>query len=638
VTRREFTVANEYIYNRRSPVRWIISHILRYPPLPVGMLLGGICTSSLYSLGAVLIGQAFDLVAAPGTTPAQLWGLALLILAARFGVGVVDLARIASVETLAQRLERDTREELYISLLGKSQAFHNRQQVGDIMARATNDVQQINLMISPGAALIADSSLFTLAPLIGIASIRLELLLVPMLFLVVFVFALRGYSRALNPISGALRQQFGTMNARLAEAISGIEVVKGYAQETQERTLFAANARRYRELFVQEGKIRARYLPLLLIGIAFGIAFAHALLLFQAGQLTIGQVVAFMTLFSVLRFPTFISLFTFALVQMGLAGAARILELIKAETELDENAGGHAAPIKGAIRFENVSFGYHDDRRPTTDDRRPTTDHSDGNGAAANDDQLLTSDPRSPIPDPRSLSVILKNISFVARPGETIAIVGQTGSGKSTLTKLVNRTYDVAAGRVLVDGVDVRQWSMESLRSQISTIEQDIFLFSRTIAENIAFGAAGQATQEQIEQAAREAQAHEFISSFPNGYDTMVGERGVTLSGGQRQRIAIARAFLTDPRILVLDDSTSAIDSATEDQIQRAMRHILSGRTTLLITHRISQIRWADRILVLRRGELVAQGTHEELLDTSEAYGRIFARYEREQINEGVTG
>jgi ATP-binding cassette subfamily B protein len=169
---------------------------------------------------------------------------------------------------------------------------------------------------------------------------------------------------------------------------------------------------------------------------------------------------------------------------------------------------------------------------------------------------------------------------------------------------------------------------MQSLRSQISTIEQDIFLFSRTLAENIAFGAAGNATHEQIEQAAREAQAHDFILQFPQGYDTLVGERGVTLSGGQRQRIAIARAFLTDPRILVLDDSTSAIDSATEDQIQRAMRRILKGRTTLLITHRISQIRWADRILVLRQGELVAQGTHDELIAQSDAYRRIFARYE----------
>jgi ATP-binding cassette subfamily B protein len=224
---------------------------------------------------------------------------------------------------------------------------------------------------------------------------------------------------------------------------------------------------------------------------------------------------------------------------------------------------------------------------------------------------------------------VLHKIGFTARPGETIAIVGQTGSGKSTLTKLVNRTYDASAGRVLIDGVDVRDWSLQSLRSQISTIEQDVFLFSRTIAENIAFGAAGNASREQIEQAAREAQAHEFIAQLPNGYDTVVGERGVTLSGGQRQRLAIARAFLTNPRILILDDSTSAIDSATEDLIQQAMRRIQQGRTTLLITHRISQIRWADRIVVLRRGELVAQGSHDELMASSELYRRIFARYGR---------
>jgi ATP-binding cassette subfamily B protein len=178
---------------------------------------------------------------------------------------------------------------------------------------------------------------------------------------------------------------------------------------------------------------------------------------------------------------------------------------------------------------------------------------------------------------------------------------------------------------VLIDGVNVREWSLQSLRSQIATIEQDIFLFSRTIAENIAFGARGTATREQVEQAARLAQAHEFISDFPDGYDTVVGERGVTLSGGQRQRIAIARAFLTDPRILVLDDSTSAIDSTTEDQIQRAMRRILQGRTTLLITHRLAQIRRADKILLLKNGALIAQGTHDELLAGSQAYRQIFA-------------
>jgi ATP-binding cassette subfamily B protein len=208
-----------------------------------------------------------------------------------------------------------------------------------------------------------------------------------------------------------------------------------------------------------------------------------------------------------------------------------------------------------------------------------------------------------------------------------VAIVGQTGSGKSSLTALVNRTFDASQGRVRIDGRDVREWSLNALRSQVGKIEQDIFLFSRTIGENIAFGKPG-ATRAEIEQAARDAQAHDFIVAFKEGYDTVVGERGVTLSGGQRQRLALARAFLSNPRILILDDSTSAIDSATEDDIQKALRRIQRGRTTLLITHRLSQIRWADHILVLDQGRLVSSGAHDALLRRSPHYRRIFARYD----------
>jgi ATP-binding cassette subfamily B protein len=335
------------------------------------------------------------------------------------------------------------------------------------------------------------------------------------------------------------------------------------------------------------GRIQAFYLPMLMFSVCWAAALFHSLTVWDGGNgpISLGQVVAFMGLMGTLRFPTFVSIFAFNLVQLGIASAERILELINTETQLDENEAGHVAPVRGDVVFDDVCFGY---------------------------------DPDKPV---------LRNVSFTANPGETIAIVGQTGSGKTTLTRLINRIFDADCGRVLVDGVDVREWNLESLRSQISTIEQDVFLFSRTLAENVAFGCPD-ASQDAIEQSTREAQAHDFITGFTDGYDTEVGERGVTLSGGQRQRIAIARAFLTDPRILILDDSTSAIDSATEDQIQRAMRRISSQRTTFLITHRLSQIRWADRILVLRRGEVVDQGTHDELMERSADYRRIFSRYE----------
>jgi ATP-binding cassette subfamily B protein len=613
VSAREFSVAGEYVYDRRSPVRWIAAHLLRYPLLPILFVATTIGMAVLYSLTSVVIGQAFDGVAA-GAGVAALTGAAVAVLGLRLLHGGFDIINSLSIQLLAQRVERDAREELYISLLGKSQTFHNQQRVGDIMARATNDVQQLNPMLSPGLSLGIEAIVSIIVPLVVIATIRLELLLLPLLFLVTFVFALRNYSAQLAPVAGALRGQFGTMNAGLAETVSGIEVVKGYAQEAQERRKFALNAGRYRDLFVREGVVQARYLPLLLYGLLLGLGFGHALLLYLNGQLSVGQVIAFMGLLEVLRFPTFISLFTFALVQLGIAGADRILTMIKTETTLDENSGGYSAPLRGEIAFEGVSFGYTGEQAA-----------AEGGWPGA---------PAAPA-EPARPSSVLDGITFHINPGEIVAIVGQTGAGKTTLTRLVNRTYDATSGRVLVDGVDVREWSLDSLRSQISMIEQDIFLFSRSIADNIAFGASGNATREQIERAAREAQAHDFIVQMPDGYDTVVGERGVTLSGGQRQRIAIARAFLTDPRILILDDSTSAIDSATEDEIQKAMRHIMQGRTTLLITHRLSQIRWADRVLVLRRGQLAAQGTHTELLETSEAYRRIFARYEEQEAARG---
>ena len=585
----EFFLAGAPTYDRRSPLRWVVSHLLRYWHYFVFFFVASVLASVLFAVVPRVIGVVFDLVL-EGTDPSRLFALALALLGITMVRGLLDLGGSLAIETLAQRLERDARDELYLGLLGKSQTFHNRQRVGDIMARANNDVRQLNAMMNPGVALIfTDTLLGLITPIVFIGFLDARLLVSPLAFVVVFVLAVRLYMRQLNPVSSALRRQFGVLNAGLNETITGIEVVKAVVQEDQERRKFRSDARAYRDYFVRQGLVQARYLPVLLVGIALTGAFAHGVWLVSAGELTTGDLVAYMGLMGLLRFPAFISIFSFSLVQLGLAGASRILELLRTETEMDENADGHAAPIEGEIVFEDVSFAYE--------------------GAPEG-------------------KMALRDISFRARPGQTVAVVGQTGSGKSTLTKLVNRAYDVTTGRILVDGVDLRDWNMESLRSQVSVIEQDVFLFSRSIEENIGFGLGDRATRATIVAAAKAAQAHDFIESFAEGYATVVGERGATLSGGQRQRLAIARALLTDPRVLILDDSTSAVDSATEDAIQRAINVVLEGRTTLMITHRLSQIRRADLVLVIHGGRLIDQGTHHELLGRCDLYARIFARYD----------
>jgi len=581
----EFAVDLHQKSNRGSPRRWILSHLGRHGWLFVGMFIGAFGNAALAAAMPVFIGIAFNAALADPPQFDRVTLAAVVVLASQVARSVLQLGRNFASSVIGERVERDARQELYLSLLGKSMTFHDLQPVGDTMARATNDVREMNLMMNPGINLVVGSANFMIMPLLLAPRYDPQLVGAPLFFIVAYMIALARYMGVLSHIADRVRLAFGRMNARLAEALDGVEMVKGSAQETAEIARFQDNAREYRNATVAQGREEAKFLPLLLLGVTEAIGFAHALLLLQAGRIQVGDVVAYVGLLGLFGFPTNISLMAYSRVSLGLAGARRILELMNRETQLDENPAGYAATITGEVTFDGVTFGY--------------VDEVDA----------------------------LRDIHFTVRAGQTVAIVGQTGAGKSTLTKLLNRTYDARAGRVLIDGIDVRDWSLDALRRQISIIEQDIFLFSRTIAENIAFGAP-EATAEEIEAAARAAQAHDFIVGFEDGYETVVGGRGVTLSGGQRQRIALARAFLTRPRILILDDSTSAVDSATEDQIQRAIQHAAENRTTFLITHRLSQIRWADLVLVLRKGRLEAAGDHATLMATSPAYRRIFEQYE----------
>lgn len=577
----EFTLTRGAPLDRRSPVRWILAYAKRYWWLVIIMFVGAIGNAALAAFVPVLTGDAFNAMLNVPPETQVLLPLALIMGGSQVMRGILQLGRNFGAELIAQRIERDVRDELYVSLLGKSMTFHNLQPVGDTMARATNDVREINLMFSPGVNLVVGSLVFLIMPFFFVPTYHWSLLLTPALFTIAYVIALRWYLRTLNPITEDVRESFGQMNTHLSEALDGIETMKGAAQEEAEIKRFIVNSRRLRNNNIRQGDVEARFVPLLIYYIALAGGLLHAILLFRVGILNIGDVIAYFGILLMLEFPTWTSIWAYSLISSGMAGAQRILELINRETNLDQNSTGYTKPMRGEIEFRNLTFAY------------PTGE------------------------------AVLRDISFSVKPGQTVAIVGQTGTGKTSLAKLVNRTYDPSGGQILIDGVDLRDWNLASLRSQISIIEQDVFLFSRSVSENIAFGNPGASTAE-IETAAKSAQADGFISEFEKGYETVIGERGVTLSGGQRQRLAIARAFLTDPHILILDDSTSAIDSATEDMIQRAIAAAAKGRTTLIITHRLSQIRWADLIIVLRKGRITAIGNHDELMQSSDAYARIF--------------
>ncbi|MBY8985817.1 MAG: ABC transporter ATP-binding protein [Candidatus Lokiarchaeota archaeon] len=569
---------------RKGSRSWILKHIIYRSNkfFVITVLFTTILSTNLTSLNLVFLGNAInDFMLGKSST---LLYYTLIILSLGIGASLIRIINFVLREIIAQRMERDCRREFFSNLLGKSQSFHEQQQIGELMARVTDDVRMLNFLISPAISLIFESFTALVIPIFYIVFFfPIQLILAPIIFAILFLISLRGYVRKIAPITGRLRAFFGMMNSTLNETLTGIEVVKATVKEARELEKYTSKAKGYRDAFIEQAKVQSKYLPFLLLALTATIGLTHGIILNFLDLLSIGQIIGYLGLLRQLRFPTMISAFIFATVRVAISSSQRLLEMMNRDTEIDENVAGIKKVLEGSIKFENVEFSYPNSEKP-----------------------------------------VLKNISFEIKPGQTVAIVGTTGSGKTTLTKLISRLYDVNKGKLLIDNIDIKDYALQSLRSQISYIEQDVFLFSDSLFNNISFGETS--SMEEVIQVTKEAQAHEFISQLPDQYDSEVGERGVQLSGGERQRIAIARAFLSDPQILILDDSTSAIDSNTEDKIQRAIQNILSNRTTLLITHRLSQIRWADLIIVLKKGEIAAMGTHEELLRSSPEYQKIFIK------------
>lgn len=582
MTISEFSIPFRYKTKRNSAVSWVASHALHHWYIFLVGIIGAIGNAALASVPALQYGIVFENLTGGNPLPSVFLRAGAIVGISQVSRGLLQFLRNFGFEITAQRIERDVRDEFYISLLGKSMTFHSLQSIGDLMARATNDIREVNYIFSPGLNTVLGSINFLFIPL-GIAlSIHPALLLTPVLFIIFYFLSIAHFLNILEPVTREVRSTFGTLNSRLAEDIDGVETVKAASQEQAEIERFKVNSQAFRNANVKQGDIEARFIPLLLLALAMGFGLLHALTLYRQGLIPLSSVITFFSGLSMLGFPTNSSIRSYSQISLGLAGARRLLSTMNSENNLDQNESGHSGVINGNVNFENVSFAY----------------------------------------DGKNLN--LQDITFQVNPGQTVAIVGQTGSGKTSLVRLINRTYDPLSGSVKIDGIDLRDWQLDSLRSQISIIEQDIFLFSKSVAENIAFGKPN-ATLDEIVMAAKKAQANGFIEELPEGYDTVIGERGATISGGQRQRLALARAFLTDPKILILDDSTSAIDSKTEDEIQRAIKLASEGRTTFIITHRLSQIRWADLIIVMRKGRISAIGTHDQLMETSKSYRNIFA-------------
>lgn len=500
----------------------------------------------------------------------------------------------------SQGVAYELRNALYAHIQHLSFSYHDRAQTGQLLTRAISDVELARTFIGMGllqliGALIMMVGSFTL---LVTTNWQLTLLILPTMLVVLAVFAY--FASKGRPLFTQVQQTLGRLNTTLQEALTGIRVIKAFAHEPFEIERFDGSNRALRDINLRVGRMFAFAMPLI-----FTLANLGTLTVIWgggyqviAGRLTIGELVAFQSYLMMTMFPMLMLGMIIMSVSQAGASAQRIFEILDAESEVREKPDAiELPPVCGRVAFEHVTFRYFRDQEP-----------------------------------------VLKDVSFVAEPGQTVALLGATGSGKSTIINLIPRFYDVSEGRVTIDGYDVRDVTLDSLRRQIGIVLQETVLFSGTIRENIAYGRPD-ASEEEIIAAAQAAEAHDFIMNLPKGYDTEVGERGVTLSGGQKQRIAIARALLIEPRILILDDSTSSVDVETEYRIQQALERLREGRTNFIIAQRISTVLNADQILVLDKGRIMARGTHEELLQSSPLYAEIYysqLQHDQELWPEGV--
>jgi ATP-binding cassette subfamily B protein len=478
----------------------------------------------------------------------------------------------------------DMRSAVYARLVRLSFGFYDRHQTGQLMSRASVDLQGVRFFLGYGLIFFFQNVLTVFSVTVVLFFFEWRLALIVLAITPVLVALAYRYSHVSHPTLRDVQQRLADVATVAEENIVGVHVVKAFAQEPSEEAKFAERNERVFDQTVRANRQRATYVPL----ISFVPLLAQAAVLLAGarmvahGSLSPGSFVAFNLYLGMLVMPLRALGMWIGQAQRATAAGERIFEVIDEPEEVGD--APHAVELPegdGAIRFEHVSFQYLDDRP------------------------------------------VLRDVELDIAAGTTIALIGHTGSGKTTLTSLVPRFYDVTGGRVLVDGIDVRDVRLASLRKEIGVIAQDPFLFSASVRENIAFG-AGDLSDDQVAAAARAAQAHEFIERLPQGYETVIGERGITLSGGQRQRIAIARALAIDPRILVLDDATASVDATTEAKIRAGLRNAMRDRTTLIIAHRLSTIALADEIVVLDDGRIAARGTHDELKRTSAIYREIY--------------